>query len=58
MRTIKITEKASVNISKHTNGYYTQLVYNGGTHGGEIHIYQTEKAALRKAEKIKADYLK
>ena len=46
---ITINEKTFVRVSKHINGYYTQLVYNGGTHGGAIHIYKSEKAAIKKA---------
>ena len=53
---ITINEKTFVRVSKHINGYYTQLVYNGGTHGGAIHIYKSEKAAIKKANKIKSEY--
>ena len=53
---IKITPKTYVKVTKHTNGYYTQLVYNEGHSGGEIHIYKTEKAALKKAKQIKDNY--
>ena len=53
---IKITPKAFVRISKHTNGYYVQLVYNGGHTAGKIHTYKTEKAALKKAKEIVDNY--
>jgi hypothetical protein len=53
---IKITPKAYVKVTKHTNGYYTQLVYNEGHTAGKIHIYKTEKAALKKAQEIKDNY--
>lgn len=53
---IKITPKAFVRVSKHTNGYYVQLVYNGGHTAGKIHTYKTEKAALKKAKEIVDNY--
>lgn len=54
--TIKITEKAFVRVSKHENGFYTQLVFNGGENAGRIYIYKTEKAALKKAEELRKTY--
>jgi hypothetical protein len=53
---INITPKTFVKVTKHTNGYYTQLIYNDGLNGGEIHIFKTEKAALKKAKQIKDNY--
>lgn len=56
MTTIKITEKAFVRVSNHENGFYVQLVFNGGESAGKINIYKTAKQALKKAESIKENY--
>ena len=50
---IKITEKSYVRVSKHVNGIYVQYVYNNGDNGGKIFVYQSLKAALKKANQIK-----
>lgn len=55
-KTIKINETACVRVSEHFNGFYTQLIYNGGDNSGEIFIYKSEKRAIKKAHKIKANY--
>ena len=56
MTTIQITPSAFVRVSKHSNGFYTQLIYNNGNNGDRIYIYKTEKAALKKANQLKDDY--
>lgn len=56
MKTIEITKSAFVKVSEHSNGFYTQLIYNNGESAGKIFIYQSEKQALKKAEKIKNEY--
>ena len=57
MKTIfKITEKALVRVTKHENGFYTQLVYNNGQNAGKIFISKTEEKAFKIAEKIKSEY--
>lgn len=53
---IKVTEKSFVKVSKHSNGFYAQLVFNSGENAGQIFIYKTEKAALKKANQLKANY--
>ena len=53
---ITVTEKSFVRVSKHSNGFYVQFVFNGGENAGQIFIYQTEKAALKKANQLKANY--
>ena len=55
---LKITEKAWIKVTKHVNGFYTQLIYNNGHNAGEIFISETEEKAFKIAEKIKAEYLK
>lgn len=54
----KITEKAWVRVTKHENGFYTQLVYNNGHNADKIFISETEEKAFIIAEKIKSEYLK
>lgn len=56
MTTIRITENALVRVSKHENGFYTQLIYNGGESGGKVFIYKSEKMAIKKAKQIKEEY--
>ena len=53
---IQITNTAWVNVTKHENGFYTQLVYNGGHNAGKIYISKTEKVAMNRAEKLKSNY--
>lgn len=53
---MRISNRAYVRISEHSNGYYVQLVYNDGHTAGKIHIYKTEKAAMKKAKEIKDKY--